>query len=109
MTTTTPTTILSPCAQLTCEWEDCGERFEDRDSFLLHISRLHVAAFGGGGRRDDDEEDEEEGVTASTCRWEGCDGWKFEQQQHLQLHLSIHAYHHQIMHNGYKIMSSTRE
>lgn len=108
MTTTTPTTILSPCAQLTCEWEDCGERFEDRDSFLLHISRLHVAAFGGGGRRDDDEEDEEEGVTASTCRWEGCDGWKFEQQQHLQLHLSIHAYHHQIMHNGYKIMSSTQ-
>ena len=79
------------CSQLTCEWENCGETFTDRLKFLSHITRTHVATFNYN----------------QACKWEGCKEWEFEQMEHLQLHLSIHAYHHQIMFNGYKIMAST--
>jgi len=81
------------CSELTCEWKNCHETFTDRLKFLSHITRAHVATFNG----------------KQTCEWEGCQNWKVEQMEHLQLHLSIHAYHHQIMHNGYKIMASTSE
>ena len=79
------------CAELTCEWKNCRETFANRLDFLSHITRRHVAPF----------------QESEYCMWEGCEGWRFDQMEHLQLHLSIHAYHHQIMHAGYKIMAST--
>lgn len=78
------------CTKLTCEWVDCRETFENRLDFLRHITQFHVNRF----------------ESPQACKWEGCDCQDFDNQDHFKLHLSVHAYHHQLMFEGYKIMLS---
>lgn len=93
-------TCLKRSLELVCEWVSCGERFTDRSLYLSHINRSHVRGTIGP---DSD-------FSRTRCQWKGCyEDCEFVSLEHLQLHLSFHAFHNQLMSIGQRVINITSQ
>lgn len=85
-------------AELSCEWTDCNQIFNDLSLYLQHIHENHI--------NEHNQELDDESDYSYSCQWIGCEENRFDNYSQFRLHVSYHGFHQKLMSNGLAIMKT---
>ncbi|RWS28032.1 hypothetical protein B4U80_01665 [Leptotrombidium deliense] len=90
-------------SDLFCEWNDCGEQFDDLTLFLKHVNSHSQQALEQFEAEDIEEPENFQ------CSWSGCNEELSEDKSAFSLHVAYHAFHTKLMRKGSNLIDTLSE